>query len=138
MNHRVAEADALCQGGDSNPYGFLHQILSLARLPIPPPRRMSQHATTTRPMVILRSVPTRIAPTKTATGKQGFLVNTTGNNTDDRAYALLYSTSICFCWGAIIVSSVRYPEDRPKNLRLKTHQLCQWVMWVSRENRTEG
>ena len=27
-----------CQGGDSNPYGFLHQILSLARLPIPPPR----------------------------------------------------------------------------------------------------
>ena len=26
-----------CQGGDSNPYGFLHQILSLARLPIPPP-----------------------------------------------------------------------------------------------------
>ena len=30
---------ALCQGGDSNPYGFLHQILSLARLPIPPPWR---------------------------------------------------------------------------------------------------
>jgi hypothetical protein len=30
---------ALCQGGDSNPYGFLHQILSLARLPIPPPRQ---------------------------------------------------------------------------------------------------
>ena len=28
-----------CQGGDSNPYGFLHQILSLARLPIPPPRQ---------------------------------------------------------------------------------------------------
>ena len=26
-----------CQGGDSNPYGFLHQILSLARLPISPP-----------------------------------------------------------------------------------------------------
>src|SRR5216110_774420 len=26
-----------CQEGDSNPYGFLHQILSLARLPIPPP-----------------------------------------------------------------------------------------------------
>ena len=26
-----------CQRGDSNPYGFLHQILSLARLPIPPP-----------------------------------------------------------------------------------------------------
>src|SRR5438270_2861381 len=25
------------QGGDSNPYGFLHQILSLARLPISPP-----------------------------------------------------------------------------------------------------
>ena len=31
---------ALCQGGDSNPYGFLHQILSLARLPIPPPRQI--------------------------------------------------------------------------------------------------
>ena len=29
----------MCQGGDSNPYGFLHQILSLARLPIPPPRQ---------------------------------------------------------------------------------------------------
>ena len=28
-----------CQRGDSNPYGFLHQILSLARLPIPPPWR---------------------------------------------------------------------------------------------------
>src|SRR5438046_10639717 len=28
-----------CQGGDSNPYGFLHQILSLARLPIPTPRQ---------------------------------------------------------------------------------------------------
>ena len=28
---------ARCQGGDSNPYGFLHQILSLARLPISPP-----------------------------------------------------------------------------------------------------
>ncbi len=25
------------QGGDSNPYGLLHQILSLARLPISPP-----------------------------------------------------------------------------------------------------
>ena len=32
---------ALCQGGDSNPYGFLHQILSLARLPIPPPRQIA-------------------------------------------------------------------------------------------------
>ena len=31
---------ALCQGGDSNPYGFLHQILSLARLPISPPRQL--------------------------------------------------------------------------------------------------
>src|SRR5437763_2871419 len=41
MNHPVAEADALCQGGDSNPYGFLHQILSLARLPIPPPRQIA-------------------------------------------------------------------------------------------------
>ena len=30
-----------CQGGDSNPYGFLHQILSLARLPIPPPRQIA-------------------------------------------------------------------------------------------------
>src|SRR6516162_5552360 len=30
-----------CQGGDSNPYGFLHQILSLARLPIPPPRQIT-------------------------------------------------------------------------------------------------
>ena len=30
-----------CQGGDSNPYGFLHQILSLARLPIPPPWRFA-------------------------------------------------------------------------------------------------
>ena len=39
MNLRVAEVVLLkCQGGDSNPYGFLHQILSLARLPIPPPR----------------------------------------------------------------------------------------------------
>ena len=27
-----------CRGGDSNPYGLLHQILSLARLPISPPR----------------------------------------------------------------------------------------------------
>ena len=26
-------------GGDSNPYGLLHQILSLARLPISPPVR---------------------------------------------------------------------------------------------------
>ena len=32
---------AKCQGGDSNPYGFLHQILSLARLPIPPPRQIA-------------------------------------------------------------------------------------------------
>ena len=39
MNFAVAEVILLkCQGGDSNPYGFLHQILSLARLPIPPPR----------------------------------------------------------------------------------------------------
>ena len=28
-----------CSGGDSNPYGLLHQILSLARLPISPPER---------------------------------------------------------------------------------------------------
>jgi hypothetical protein len=41
MNHRVARPIALCQGGDSNPYGFLHQILSLARLPIPPPRQIA-------------------------------------------------------------------------------------------------
>ena len=33
----VGPARGKCQGGDSNPYGFLHQILSLARLPIPPP-----------------------------------------------------------------------------------------------------
>jgi integrase family protein with SAM-like domain len=40
----VAEVSRLneCQGGDSNPYGFLHQILSLARLPIPPPRHRVQ------------------------------------------------------------------------------------------------
>src|SRR5215471_15527505 len=30
-----------CQGGDSNPYGFLHQILSLARIPISPPRQIA-------------------------------------------------------------------------------------------------
>src|SRR4030095_10932244 len=30
-------ASLKCQRGDSNPYGFLHQILSLARLPISPP-----------------------------------------------------------------------------------------------------
>ena len=33
-------ASLQCQGGDSNPYGFLNQILSLARLPIPPPRQI--------------------------------------------------------------------------------------------------
>ena len=38
-----------CQGGDSNPYGFLHQILSLARLPIPPPRLKFQHRPSTNP-----------------------------------------------------------------------------------------
>jgi hypothetical protein len=26
-----------CPGGDSNPHAFRHQILNLARLPIPPP-----------------------------------------------------------------------------------------------------
>ena len=52
LNYRMAKAlgEALfyrkalcekCQGGDSNPYGFLHQILSLARLPIPPPRQIA-------------------------------------------------------------------------------------------------
>src|SRR5215472_9513168 len=35
----AVRAVPLCQGGDSNPYGFLHQILSLARLPISPPWR---------------------------------------------------------------------------------------------------
>ena len=41
-NLRVAQCRLWkCQGGDSNPYGFLHQILSLARLPIPPPRQIA-------------------------------------------------------------------------------------------------
>src|SRR4029453_4450641 len=38
-----------CQGGDSNPYGFLHQILSLARLPIPPPWQQKTTQTSTNP-----------------------------------------------------------------------------------------
>ena len=43
MNHLSVKPIATCQGGDSNPYGFLHQILSLARLPIPPPRQIAMH-----------------------------------------------------------------------------------------------
>jgi hypothetical protein len=39
--HNIGDiTNEMCQGGDSNPYGFLHQILSLARLPIPPPWQM--------------------------------------------------------------------------------------------------
>ena len=34
---RMLHVGQRCQGGDSNPYGLLHQILSLARLPISPP-----------------------------------------------------------------------------------------------------
>ena len=35
-----------CGGGESNPHGLLHKILSLARLPIPPPPRDTGHYTT--------------------------------------------------------------------------------------------
>ena len=35
----MADFQGECSGGDSNPYGLLHQILSLARLPISPPER---------------------------------------------------------------------------------------------------
>ncbi len=30
----------LCRGGESNPHGLLHTILSRARLPVPPPRHV--------------------------------------------------------------------------------------------------
>ena len=33
-----------CRGGDSNPYSLRNQILSLARLPISPPRQLHFNA----------------------------------------------------------------------------------------------
>ncbi len=40
-NHCIPAGGRAVPGRDSNPYGFLHQILSLARLPIPPPRQIA-------------------------------------------------------------------------------------------------
>src|SRR6185312_6736177 len=37
-----------CEGGDSNPHGLLHWILSPARLPVPPPSRLRQNLTVSK------------------------------------------------------------------------------------------
>ncbi len=36
---QIHDPNRKCRGGDLNSYGFHHQVLSLARLPIPPPRQ---------------------------------------------------------------------------------------------------
>src|SRR5262245_12444865 len=50
-----------CEGRDSNPHALRRQILSLVRLPIPPPSQKNQRIIALRGSWTLRELPGRVA-----------------------------------------------------------------------------
>src|SRR5574341_2020085 len=60
-----------CEGRDSNPHAFRRQILSLVRLPIPPPSQKESTYYSHRGGGSLRELPGRVAPSAGIVARAG-------------------------------------------------------------------